>query len=258
MTLANSNDGTKIAFEVAGKGPPLVIVGGALSQRGGGKPLAGKLSDHYRVFTYDRRGRGDSTDTKPYAVEREIEDLSAVIDQAGAKAYVYGVSSGAALALQAAAKLGATKIPKLAVYEPPYGQDERSFKEQKQRVNELVQTGEPGDAAAYFLAAIGMPAPALDDMKRSPEWQGISKLDFTLVYDYAVLGNGAVPDAVKQITVPTLVMDGEKSLPFMRPTADHIAQLIPTAQRKTVAGQTHQAAPEAVAPLLIAFFGDES
>jgi pimeloyl-ACP methyl ester carboxylesterase len=255
VAFAASRDGTRIAFERVGKGPALVIVGGALSHRHGGKPLAGQLMDRFTVYTYDRRGRGESSDTKPYAVEREIEDLGALIEQAGNEAYLYGVSSGAALALQGAAKLGPAKVPKLAVYEPPYGQDERDFNEQKRRINQLVQTGEPGDAAAFFFSAIGTPPQVLDDMKRSPDWSGISQIDFTLAYDYAVLGNGTVPDAVKLITVPTLVMDGEKSMPFMRPTADRIAALVPNARRKTINGQTHQAAPEAVAPLLSEFFG---
>jgi pimeloyl-ACP methyl ester carboxylesterase len=254
--FAVSQDGTRIAFEKAGNGPAVVIVSGALAHRDGGKPLAGKLMHRFTVYTYDRRGRGDSSDTKPYAVDREIEDLGALIEQAGNKAYLYGVSSGAALALQAAARLGPAKVSKLAVYDTPYGQDQGDFNEQKERINQLVQTGKPGDAASFFLSAVGTPPQVLEDMKRSPDWEGISKMDFTLAYDYAVLGNGTVPDSVKLITVPTLVMNGEKSLPFMRPTADRIAELIPDARRKTLEGQTHQAAPEVVAPLLIEFFGD--
>jgi pimeloyl-ACP methyl ester carboxylesterase len=258
VAFASSKDGTRIAFEKVGKGPALIIVGGALSHRNGGKPLAGKLMERFTVYAYDRRGRGESGDTKPYAVDREIEDLGALIDQAGNKAYLYGVSSGAALSLQAAAKLGPGKVQKLALYEAPYGQDERDFNEQKNRINQLVQTGKPGDAAAFFLSAIGTPPPVLEDMKRSPEWEGISKTDFTLTYDYAVLGNGNVPDAAKLITIPTLVLDGEKTLDFIHGSADRIAELVPNAQRKTLKGQSHQAAPEAVAPLLIEFFSEGS
>jgi pimeloyl-ACP methyl ester carboxylesterase len=255
VAFAVSKDETRIAFEKTGNGPALILVGGALSHRNGGKPLAATLERHFTVYTYDRRGRGESGDTKPYAVDREIEDLAALIERAGNHAYLYGVSSGAALVLQAAVKLGPTKVPKLAIYEPPYGQSERDFNEQKTRVNQLVETGKPGDAAAFFFSAIGMPPEAVEDMKRSPEWEGIKKVDFTLAYDYAVLGNGAVPDTVKQIGVPTLVLNGEKSMPFMPKTADRIAELIPHAERKTLKGQTHQAAPDAVAPLLIEFFG---
>jgi pimeloyl-ACP methyl ester carboxylesterase len=254
VASAVSRDGTKIAFDKVGKGPALVIVSGALSQRDGAKPLASTLQDRFTVYTYDRRGRGDSGDTKPYAVDRELEDLAAIIEKAGSKTYVYGVSSGAALALQGAAKLGPEKVAKLAIYEPPYGQDERAFNEQKDRINQLVQAGKPGDAAEFFFSAIGTPPQVLADMKRSPKWEGMAKIDFTLAYDYAVLGNGAVPDTIQRITIPTLVLTGEKSMDFMRPTADRIAELMPNAQRKTVQGQTHQAAPEAVAPLLAEFF----
>jgi pimeloyl-ACP methyl ester carboxylesterase len=148
------------------------------------------------------------------------------------------------------------KLTKLAVYEPPYGQDGSAFEQQKSRVTELVRTGKPGDAAAYFFTAIGTPPQALEEMKRSPEWERTSKIDFTLAYDYAVLGGGDVPETVKSIAVPTLVLDGEKSLPFIRPAADRLAKLLPNSRRKTLEGQTHRAAPEAVAPELIAFFDE--
>jgi pimeloyl-ACP methyl ester carboxylesterase len=256
VAFAASRDGTKIAFEKVGSGPALVIVSGALADRNGGKPLAGKLMHRFTVYTYDRRGRGESSDTKPYAVEREIEDLGALIELAGGKAYLYGVSSGAALTLQAAAKLGPLQVPKLAVYDTPYGQAERDFNEQKARINQLVQTGKPGDAAAFFFSAIGTPPQVLEDMKQSPDWANMSRMDFTLAYDYAVLGNGEVPETVKRIAAPTLVMEGEKSLPFMHATADRIAELVPNAQRKTLKGQAHQAAPDVVAPLLTEFFGE--
>jgi pimeloyl-ACP methyl ester carboxylesterase len=255
VAFATSKDGTKIAFERVGNGPALIIVSGALADRNGGKSLAGKLARHFTVYTYDRRGRGESSDTKPYAVDREIEDLGALIAHAGGKAYLYGVSSGAALTLQAAARLGPAQVPKLAVYDAPYGQGEDDFNQQKARINELVQTGKPGDAAAFFLSAIGTPPQVLEDMKQAPEWAGMSKMDFTLAYDYAVLGNGAVPDTCKQITAPTLVMNGEKSLPFMGSTAERIAELVPNAQRRILKGQTHGAAPDVVAPLLTEFFG---
>lgn len=254
VAFAQSADGTRIAFERAGAGPALVIVGGALSDRNGGKPLTGVLKERFTVYTYDRRGRGESSDTKPYTVDREIEDLAAVIEQTGGSAHVYGVSSGAALALQAAAKLGPQKVSKLALYDAPYGQNERDFNEQKQRISQLVQTGEPGEAATFFFSAIGTPPPALEKIKASPQWAGMKKMDFTLAYDYAVLGNGAVPESAQQVTVPTLVMVGEKSMDFMHPAADRIAKLVPDAERKTVEGQAHQAAPETVAPLLVEFF----
>ena len=259
MAHVISNDGVKIAFEKSGSGPALILVGGALSDRQGGKPLAARLAAQFTVYAFDRRGRGDSTDAKTYAVEREIEDIAALIRDAGGSAYLYGVSSGAALALQTAAKLGATKVPKLALYEPPYGADaakERAqFSEQKKRIDEHIRTGRPGDAAAYFMTAIGTPPEALEKLKASPAWASMAKIDFTLAYDYVVLGDGVVPAAIaRTIAVPTLVLDGEKTMAFMHATADRIATLIPGAERKTLKGQTHQAAPEVAAPVLTEFF----
>lgn len=254
-----SQDGVKIAFEKSGSGPALILVGGALSDRSGGKPLAARLAGEFTVYTVDRRGRGQSSDAKPYGVEREIEDLAAIIADAGGSAYLYGVSSGAALALQTAAKLGPAKVPKLALYEPPYGasdaRQKQDFAEQKRRIGELIKTGQPGDAAAYFMTVIGTSPEALEKLKASLHWAGMAKIDFTLAYDYVVLGDGTVPEGVaKAIAVPTLVVDGEKTMEFMHATADQVARLIPGAKRKTLPGQTHQAAPEVVAPVLIEFF----
>lgn len=259
MANVTSQDGVKIAFEKIGNGPALIVVGGALSQRGGGQPLAARLAEHFTVYVFDRRGRGDSTDAPAYALEREIEDLAALIAEAGGSAYLYGVSSGGALALQAAAKLGPDKVRKLALYEPPYGigneKQKAEFAAQKRRVNELIKTGQPGDAASYFMSAIGMPKEILEKLKASPEWPAMQKIDFTLAYDYVVLGDGTVPEAIaRRIAVPTLVLDGEKTMDFMHATADRLAALIPGAQRKTLAGQTHQAAPDVAAPVLLEFF----
>jgi pimeloyl-ACP methyl ester carboxylesterase len=258
---ATSRDGTRIAFEKTGSGPALVLVSGALSQRSlfRDQPLVPSLAEHFTVYIYDRRGRGQSTDVQPYAVAREIEDLEALLADAGGPAYLYGVSSGGALALQATAKLGPSKIAKLAIYDPPYGQAPEDFDEQKQRVGELVGKRVPGEAASYFLSAIGTPPEALEAMKRSPEWETFKNIDFTLAYDYEVLGHGAVPeDVVKAIRVPTLVMTGEKSMAFMRPAADRIAALVPQSQRKILEGQAHQAEAGVVVPVLVEFFTGSS
>jgi pimeloyl-ACP methyl ester carboxylesterase len=257
MTSVTSRDGTRIAFERTGNGPALIIVSGALSHRRlfGDTALLRMLGEHFTTYIYDRRGRGESADVQPYAVEREIEDLEALINGAGGQAYLYGVSSGAALALRTAAALGPAKVAKLAMYEPPFGQEAKDFDQQKQRVNEIIRTGKPGDAAAFFLSAIGTPPETLEKMKGSPDWNAISAMDFTLAYDYEVLGNGMVPaDLARSIAVPTLVMVGEKGMAFMHTTADEIAKLIPGGQRKTLTGQAHQAAADAVGPALIAFF----
>jgi pimeloyl-ACP methyl ester carboxylesterase len=217
--------------------------------------LISKLAEHFTVYTYDRRGRGESRDTKPYAVDREIEDLDAIIGAAGCGAFVFGVSSGAALSMQAAAMLGASKVTKLALYEPPYGQQQSDFDHQKKRINELVTSGEPGDAASFFFSALGMADEAVEGMKRSPNWDAIKTLDHTLAYDYEVLGNGQVPESiVKTIAVPTLVMDGDKSLPFMNATADHVAALNSKMERTTFKGQSHEVNAEVVVPRLIEFF----
>jgi pimeloyl-ACP methyl ester carboxylesterase len=259
MAHVTSKDGAKIAFDKTGSGPAVIIVNGALAHRNIYRDkytsLTEKLSKHFTTYIYDRRGRGESTDAQPYAVEREIEDIESLINDAGGRAYLYGVSGGAALALQAAAKLGPAKVPKLALYEPPYGQEKQQFDKQKHRVNELVRKGEPGEAAAYLLSEIGTPPDVLEGMKSSPEWEAIKKIEFTLAYDYKVLGDGAVPrDIAKAIAVPSLVMDGEKGVDFIHATVDQIAKLIPRAQRKTLKGQTHQVEAEAVAPVLIEFF----
>jgi pimeloyl-ACP methyl ester carboxylesterase len=259
MAHVTSKDGVKIAFEKIGSGPALIIVGGALADRQGGKPLASALANHFTVYIFDRRGRGESTDAKTYTAESEIEDLAALIDHAGGSAWLYGVSSGAALSLQTAANLGPTKVRKLALYEPPFAStDEKTkteFAAQKRRTNELIKTGQPGDAAAYFLSAIGIPPDALEKMKASPQWAAIKKSDFTLAYDYTILGDGTVPQTIAQkISVPTLVIDGEQTMEFMHATADRLAKLIPGAERKTLKGQTHQASPEVTAPVLIEFF----
>ena len=259
--LATSKDGTRIAFEKTGSGPAVIVISGALSHRGlyRDQALPARLAEHFTVYLYDRRGRGGSTDVQPYEVAREIEDIDALLDDAGGSGYLYGVSSGGALALQAAAKLGPAKVTKLAIYDPPYGQETADFAGQKQRVSELVRTGERGEAAAFFLSAIGTPPEALDAMKRSPEWEAIRKIDSTLVYDYAVLGDGDVPrEIVETIRVPTLVMTGEKSMDFMGPAADRIAALVPQSQRKTLKGQAHQVEAEVMVPVLVEFFTGSS
>ena len=166
------------------------------------------------------------------------------------------------MALQTAAKLGPAKVPMLALYEPPYNADDekhrQKFARQKGRVNELIRTGSPGEAAAYFMSVVGATPQAIEGMKASPDWEAIKQIDFTLAYDYSVLGDGTLPhDIAKSIAVPTLVLDGEYAMEFMHATADTLAQLIPQAERKTLKGQTHQVEAEALAPVLIEFFKRE-
>lgn len=256
-----SRDGTRIAFDRWGQGPAVILVGGALSDRTGGAELARLLAARHTVYSYDRRGRGGSGDTKPYAVQREVEDLEALIDHAGGAAHVYGKSSGASLALQAAAALGG-KVRKLALYEPPYSEADgaaaawRAFTAQ---TDALLAAGRRDEAVTSFLAFVGAPAAAVAQMKASPAWPGMLAMAPTLAYDNALLGaDRAVPAGVAaQVKVQTLVMDGGASLaamPFMRATADKLGRLIPGAQRKVIEGQGHDVSAKALAPHLLAFF----
>jgi pimeloyl-ACP methyl ester carboxylesterase len=261
MPIAISKDGTAIAYEKTGKGPGIVLVNGALAYRKfyGERELANRLAKNFTVIFYDRRGRGESTDKKPYAVEKEIEDIEALIDEAGGSAYLYGVSSGASLALLAAKKLGPEKVIKLALYEPPYGFDgadgKQEFAREKKKINELVAADKPGDAVTVFMESTGMPSDKMEDIKKSPDWKNMERVGHTLVYDFEVLGDGTVPlDIAKRIAVPSLVIDGEKSFDFIHRSADTLAKIIPGAMRKTLKGQTHEVSPEALAPVLMDFF----
>jgi pimeloyl-ACP methyl ester carboxylesterase len=256
-----SRDGTRITFDKWGKGAPVIVVGGALSDRAGGGELAKLLASDFTVYSYDRRGRGSSTDTKPYSVEREIEDLEALIDTAGGTAYVYGKSSGAALALQAAASLG-DKIRKLALYEAPYSEAEGAAVEWqafRARLEVLLAESRRADAISLFMKFVGAPDEAVAKMKASPAWPGLLAMAPTLAYDNAMLGDDrSVPVGIaSQVKAATLVMDGGASvapMPFMRPTADKLGKSIPGARRLTVEGQGHDVDPKVLAPILLKFF----
>lgn len=261
MQTATSRDGTRIAYEKTGRGPPLVLVTGALSDRASGAELAKLLAPHLTVYSYDRRGRGDSGDTKPYAVQREIEDLEAVIDAAGGSAFVYGKSSGAALALQAAAALG-TKVTRLAIYEAPYSEADgaaAAWKAFRVQHDALLASNRRGEAVAGFLKFVGAPDEMVAKMKASPAWARMEAMAPTLAYDNALLGEDrAVPvDVAGRVKARTLVMDGGASvgpMPFMRATADKLGKAIPGAKRQVVDGQAHDVSAQALAPHLLAFF----
>lgn len=262
VQTVTSRDGTRIAFEKTGKGPALVIVTGALAERSAAAGLAQLLAPHFTVFSYDRRGRGDSGDTQPYSVQREIEDIEALIDHAGGSAFVYGKSSGASLALRAASLLG-SKVSKLALYEAPYSDAEgaaKAWKEFRTRFDAQLAAGRKEEAVSLFLRFVGMPAEALEKIKASPAWQGMVAMAPTLAYDNAVVGEDrSVPTAAAaKVRAKTLVMDGGASLgpmPFMRATADKLGTTIPGAQRQVIEGQAHDASAEALAPVLVKFFG---
>lgn len=259
MGKVASRDGTTIAFDRSGEGPALVLVDGALSYRGFGKMagLAEVLAPHFTVYAYDRRGRGESGDTAPYAVACEVEDLEALITETGGSAYVFGLSSGAVLALEAAAS--GLAIAKLALYEPPFtveGEDLQEEDDFGERLEELLAAGRRGDAVELFLTSAGVPAEAIAGMRAEPSWPLFEAVAPTLGYDNAVLGEGTVPhERAARVTVPTLVANGGASPDFFRLAAKATAEAIPGARHKTLEGQSWgEVAPEALAPVLKEFF----
>ncbi|MEN6342500.1 MAG: alpha/beta hydrolase [Methanospirillum sp.] len=261
MSTVTSQDGTTIAYDRRGSGPALVIVPGVLATRALGSvpALAGLLANDFTVVAYDRRGKGDSGDTRPYAVDREIEDLEALIDAAGGEAFVYGHSSGGALALLAAAKLGG-RVARLALYEVPYTADPRgeaAWKEYVSRLAALLADGRNGDAVALFLQLTGLSADQVAGMRQAPFWPAMEAGAPTLAYDHiGILGpTAAIPaDLAAAVTVPTLVMSGGASLPFMRATAERLSGILPHARLRIVEGQAHNVSPEVLAPILAGFF----
>lgn len=264
MNTVTSNDGTTIAFDRMGSGPAVILVGGAFQHRAidpRTAELAGLLAERFTVVHYDRRGRGDSGDTLPYAVEREIEDLDALIQEMGGTAYVFGMSSGGVLALAAAAH--GLPITKLALYEPPFIVDDTRPSvpaDYFPRLQELISTGRRGDAVEYFLTnAVEVPVEVVDQMRHAPVWPMFEAVAHTLVYDAAVMGDtmSGKPlsaDRWSAVTVPTLVLDGGASPGWARAAAAALAEVLPDARRETLQGQTHEVAPEVLAPALSRFF----
>ncbi|MFC0506257.1 alpha/beta fold hydrolase [Micromonospora costi] len=259
MPQVTSADGTAIGYERTGAGPAVVLVDGAMCHRAGGpmRPLAAALSAHFTVHTYDRRGRGESGDAPTYAVAREVEDLRAVIAAAGGQAYVYGISSGAALALTAAA--AGPAVTRLALFEPPFVaevEDDVAGKEYTRQLHELLAAGRRGDAVALFMARVGIPAPVVAGMRSQPTWAAFEAIAPTLAYDDAVLGDGHVPrDRAAAVTVPTLVLAGGASPARLQRPAEATAAALPGATYRVLDGQTHDVSPEALAPVLVDFFG---
>lgn len=259
-----SKDGTTIAFDVWGDtGQPLIMVDGATAHRAVNPmhaELGPLLSDDMLVYAYDRRGRGQSTDTAPYAVEREIEDLAALIADAGAPAVVCGVSSGAVLALDAAA--AGLPISRLAVFEPPFvvdaGRPPRPA-DYVQRLDDFVAAGRRGDAAELFLtAAAGLPAEAVAGIRQSPFWPNLEEIAHTIAYDGRIMGTtmsgGPLPrDRWAAIDVPTLVMHGHGTEPWLIAAARALTDLLPTATLRPVTGEQHDVPPEVLAAALRQF-----
>jgi pimeloyl-ACP methyl ester carboxylesterase len=259
-----SSDGTTLAFDRSGDGPPLVLVGGALSDRFAAAALAGHLAERFTVIAYDRRGRGDSGDTAPYAVDREVDDLLALIVDAGGSAFMFGHSSGAALALEAAAH--GLPIAKLALYEPPFIVDESRPEVPRDyvtRVEELVTADRRGDAVEYFMTvAVGMPADLVTQMRSSPMWPSMEALAHTIPYDGRVMGDAVAgsPEPLERwasVTIPTLVMDGGASPDWQHNAVGALVDVLPNVRHRTLEGQGHGPADEVLAPALIEFFTAE-
>jgi pimeloyl-ACP methyl ester carboxylesterase len=256
-----SKDGTAIAFDRIGRGPPVILVDGALCHRalGPSKALAELLAKDFSVFTYDRRGRGDSGDTAPYAVNREVEDLEAIVNEAGGRAYVWGTSSGAALALEATNRL--RSIKKLALYEAPFIVDDSrpTTEVDCARIRQAVATDSRSDAVRIFLKMVGAPRFFIALMRLMPVWSKLKAIAHTLPYDCEIVednqrGKPLPAGSWSSVSVPTLVIDGGKSPEWIRNANRAIANVLPNARYRTLEGQTHMVKAKAHTPTLVEFF----
>ncbi len=256
-----SKDGTAVAFERSGAGPAIILVDGALCSRSFGPTpkLAPLLAKHFTVFTYDRRGRGESADTAPYGKEREVEDIDALIREAGGSAFVLGLSSGAALGLLAAAS--GLNITKLALYEPPFMVDKEAHKppgDHEARLKQLICADRRSDAVKFFMRdVVGMPAVFVAAMPLMfPVWSKLKAVAHTLPYDAAVMGDYTLPtERIASVMMPTLVMDGEKTDVRLRHAVQATASVLRNAQHHTLKGQTHNVSAKSLAPVLVKFLG---
>jgi pimeloyl-ACP methyl ester carboxylesterase len=259
MSTVTSADGTTIAYEQSGSGPAVVLVGGILGDRSQQAPVAALLADRFTVYNYDRRGHGESGNSEPYAVEREIEDLDAVVEAAGGPALVYGTSGCGVLALYAAAAGLAPKIRKLAIWEPPYVVDDSRPPvppDYGERLATLLAEGRRGDMVELFMTgAVGLPHEFVAQMRQAPWWPAQEALADTLVNEATLMGDFSLPRArLAGVAVPTLVIDGGTT-PWLSHAAQAVAGALPDARRRTLPGQPHNVAPEAIAPALAEFFG---
>jgi pimeloyl-ACP methyl ester carboxylesterase len=262
MAVTISKDGTRIGFDRQGEGPPVLLVDGALCYRAFGpmKPLAALLTPHFTVYTYDRRGRGESGDTQPWSVEREVEDIAAVVREAGEPVCVHGVSSGAVLSLEAADR--GVPIRKLALYEAPFMVDNTRpplGEDFLPRLKALIAANRRGDAVKMFMKAVEVPAFGIFMMRLMPVWKQLVAVGHTLQNDIGFMspyqqGRPLPAGRWSRATMPALVMDGGKSPTWMRNAQVALARMLPNATTRTLPGQTHRVSAEAIAPLLIEFF----
>jgi pimeloyl-ACP methyl ester carboxylesterase len=256
VKTATSADGTQLAYDQFGTGSPLIMITGAFNDRTTTDPLSRALAERYSVFNYDRRGRGDSGDTQPYAVQREIEDLAALIDKAGGAAAVFGYSSGANLAIKAAA--GGLPITKLALYEPPFNPDDTYPtlpNDLYDQLTALVSAGRRGEAVElYQTVAVGIPEQVVVQMRQAPFRPALEAIAHTLAYDAAIVGNRSLPAAMMgSIQTPTLVICGEDTAPFMHAAARAVTDALPNGRLIILAGQGHDIEPQATAVVIAEF-----
>ncbi|MGV9451485.1 alpha/beta fold hydrolase [Streptomyces sp. NPDC003635] len=254
----SSRDGTSLAYESTGDGPAVVLVSGAMSTGATLAPLAQSLAGHgFAVVTYDRRGRGESGDTAPYDVAREVEDLAALIGAASGEAALCGVSSGGALALEAAAS--GLPVRQVAVYETPFAVHENGkaeWAEYTERLGEALGQGRRGDAVELFLRLTGLAEEMIQGARQSPMWAGMEAVAPSLAYDAAVLGDGGVPgERVAAIEVPVLAIAGGASPAWMREAARAVAEAAPQGSYRSLPGQTHMVEPQVLGPVLAEYFG---
>ncbi|NLR59230.1 alpha/beta hydrolase [Chitinophaga polysaccharea] len=255
MKTTLSKDGTKLAYNVTGKGPALILITGATCYREF-KPVlydASVFSEEFTVYNYDRRGRGDSGNTLPYAVDREIEDIEAMIDAAGGRAYLYGHSSGAILALKAAMTLG-NKVDKLVMYDAAYSHDPvylEEFKTLSEGLYQLLEEGKNEEAITGFLEGIGIPREAFDSLY--PDWQIMTDLAPTLAYDTTLASHLPPVQEAAALTTPTQIIVGEKSPESIQSVALQLNTAIPGAAYTMLKGQDHMPAAEVVLSVLTGF-----
>ncbi len=264
MDIVTSGDGTPIAFERFGDGQPVIVVGGQLCDRALTRPTAEALAKYFTVFNYDRRGRGDSGDTVPYKVEREIEDLGALIAEAGGTASVYAHSSGAGLALHAAA--ACLPIPRLVLYEPPYTPDgaeeeRRIAREIGERHRALLAEDRRGDAVELVMTTTGMPQEMVDELRQTPRWAELEAMAPTIAYDSEIMGDistgGTVPTGLLgRVPTESLVLVGGASPEWMIAVGRQVADALPNGRHRVLEGQEHVVPPEVLAPVLAGFFAD--
>lgn len=257
MKTTVSKDGTALAYDVYGIGPALIYITGAICFRSFEPVLydAQVLAQQFTVYNYDRRGRGDSGNTLPYATKREVEDIEAMIDAAGGTAYLYGHSSGAILALEAAMQLG-DKVSKVVMYDPSYVNDEANqneFKELSQGLYTLLENGKNDEAIGLFLEGIGIPNEVLAGMQQSPQWATMTALAPTLVYDTTLASNLPPIERAPRLTTPTQIIVGEESPASIHEVANQLRKAIPSAKYSMLAGQDHMPNPAVLLPVLSSF-----